>query len=276
MHSFLFAQEENTKDRAHIEDVSRDSVFIQDALTDDIIAAPKEESVIATPVSSYQMLQGSPYTPTPPTITAPMPSFDKPYLAAWRNGILIGSHGSESARGLYDANYASITAYQNLGRFSFTGTASLNKIATFHNITNGGAINITGSFYVNKNITLTAFGGTNINGLFESGSRPSYYYGGFASILTNNHKWGVDVGVRRVYNPYMGNWETIPIAMPYYNLNGAKLGVDFGGLIYNAIQSARDAKVSTGDPRMGNPTILPKQQKVEVRPLVPQKPRETL
>lgn len=201
-----------------------------------------------------------------PRITVPMPVAPRPYLAAWDGGMLVGGHNSMGAHGIYYANEASVMAVHRIGDLQLQGTASLNKLATFHDVTNGASVDLTATYPLGRNVSVTGFGGVYQSGLFQPGGTRSYYYGGYVTLLTNNKKWGADLGVRRVYNPYTGSWETIPVAMPYYNLHGAKLGFDFGGLIYHFLQSAKEAKMQN-DVNRGPNIVIPTNQKVEIRPI---------
>lgn len=170
------------------------------------------------------------------------PSMQMPVLIGWKNGVLIGN-SSSFANLTNFGNKAGITGIQHFGRLSLSANASLSK-----SMVNGvGVVNSFGGsgsldYYINKNISLTGFGGMNAFGIL--GSAPNmntYYYGGTVNLKTNNGKWGMDLGVQRVYNPMNGRWETVPIAMPYYNLNGQKLGIDVGGILYSLFRSASES-----------------------------------
>lgn len=170
------------------------------------------------------------------------PAWRVPVLMGWKNGALIGNSSSFSNLTSF-GNRASVTGIQNFGRLSLSASASLTK-----GMVNGvGVVNTLGGsgslgYYINDNISLTGFGGMYAHGLL--GPAPNintYYYGGLVNLKTNNGKWGMDLGAQRVLNPMTGRWETIPIAMPYYNLNGQKLGIDVGGLLYSLFRSASES-----------------------------------
>ena len=72
----------------------------------------------------------------------------------------------------------------------------------------------------------------------------------------------MDVGMRRYYNAATGQWTNVPIVMPYYNLNGHKLGVDFGGLLMNVFQGMDKAlNPNNYRPRRGGEIIMPEVMK---------------
>lgn len=265
--SLLYAQMTNPETDSIGTEQDRDSLSIQKGKSAEIISAPIDSFIFSASEIPYNYPIGiNPFGLDLPQLAFPMPVVEKPYLAEWENGILLGSHGNEGAKGLYNANTASIYAIQNFGHLQLSGNVSLSKIASFYNLTNNGALNLSASYPLNRNISITGFGGIYQNGLFATGSRMGYLYGGYISLLTNNGKWGTDLGVRRMYNPFAGVWETIPIFMPYYKLGDSKLGMDFGGLIYHFLQGAKDAKVNRSNPRLSNPTIAPPKQNIEIRP----------
>lgn len=185
--------------------------------------------------------------PTDPAATA-LPTIDpralelKPEmrsLMGWKNGAMMGYHGSYATMFSY-RNVAGATAIQQFGNLTMTGGLSLSKgIGNGVGVVNSLGGSLSASYRLSDNVAINAFGGIDHSGFM--GPAPNvtgYYYGGYVTLQTNNHRWGIDMGVRRVYNNMTGRWETIPIAMPYYNLNGARLGIDVGGLLYSIFSSA--------------------------------------
>lgn len=75
-------------------------------------------------------------------------------------------------------------------------------------------------------------------------------YGGTISYEFNDC-WGVEVGAERIYDPIRRNWDTRPIAIPYYKFNKTKIGLDVGGILYEIIRSVKFKNQG------GNPTIMP-------------------
>ena len=49
----------------------------------------------------------------------------------------------------------------------------------------------------------------------------------------------MDVGVQRYYDVRQG-WRTVPMVVPSYKFRKFKLGIDVGGLFYEAVRSAID------------------------------------
>lgn len=189
-----------------------------------------------------------------------LPPLASPWLATWQGGAITGYHGSVESLFSY-RNIAGVTAIQSWNNFLISSDVYLSKgIANGVGILNSTGINLQLAYLVSRNISLHAFGGMSHGGFMGPAPNVSTgYYGGYVSLNTNNQKWGMDLGVRRVYNAMSGRWETIPIAMPYYNLWGSKLGIDFGGLIYSIFHNAAEnlnKRKEDFDPSRGGPVII--------------------
>ena len=68
------------------------------------------------------------------------------------------------------------------------------------------------------------------------GSLGSGHIGGSMSIVVSD-KFNLEVGANRYYDPFSKKWITRPVLVPTIDINGTKIGVDVGGLIYDIIQS---------------------------------------
>ncbi len=154
-------------------------------------------------------------------------------LAHWQGGAFYGANNEEIIHGLGAYRTASAIAYQQLGKLRITGGITVEKFNFYRNIGNGIGGQVEGTYQFNRNISATVFGGVQNMGFFSPYSVMTYQYGGYFSFNTNNNKWGIDLGAQRYFNPVTRTWTTVPIAMPYYKFQGQKLGVDFGGLLYN-------------------------------------------
>lgn len=190
-----------------------------------------------------------------------LPPLASPWLATWQGGAMTGYHGSMENLFSY-RNIAGITAMQSWNNLLLSSDVYLSKgIANGVGIVNSTGVNLQLAYIVSRNVSLHAFGGMSHSGFM--GPAPNVttgYYGGYVTLNTNNQKWGMDLGVRRVYNAMTGRWETIPIAMPYYNLGGSKLGFDFGGLIYSLFYNAAEnlnKRKEKYDPSQGPMIIIP-------------------
>lgn len=181
------------------------------------------------------------------------------YMMNWQGGGMSGYNGMVKGFNAYGYHSGAIVG-QQWGNLSLTGGLSLSKdMVNAIGIVNGIGGNAALSYRAGRNVSLTAFGGINNYGILSSTPNiTTAYYGGYVTLNTNNGKWGMDLGARQVYNSMTGRWETVPIAMPYYNLNGNKLGFDFGGLLYSLFRNA-DNSINNKEMEMNNrgPAIIP-------------------
>ena len=116
-------------------------------------------------------------------------------------------------------------------------------------------------FPANDRLTFNVFGG------YHSGYVPSgqnYHFGGTIGMEVSE-RFGMEMGVQRHYNPLRGGWETIPIAVPYFKFNnGAKFGLDVGGLLYEIFRD-NSFKREIRNGNFSNPTIAPHRPRIEIR-----------
>lgn len=177
------------------------------------------------------------------------------------NSGMVGGYNGRVMNFSSIVNVAGIKAYQKWDNLSLSGDLYLSKgLYNGIGVVNGVGFNFGVDYSLTNNVSIHAIGGiTSFGYLGPQPNATGAYYGGFVSLLTNNHKWGLDVGARRVYNNFSGRWETIPIAMPYYNLNGAKIGIDVGGLLYGILDGAAEKafnKSSMKSDAMRGPAII--------------------
>lgn len=67
-----------------------------------------------------------------------------------------------------------------------------------------------------------------------------------------SERFGMEVGAQRYYNALRGNWETVPVAIPYYRFDKFTLGFDVGGVVYEILRN-----VVFDKKRYDNPTMAP-------------------
>jgi hypothetical protein len=172
----------------------------------------------------------------------------KDYLLRWDEGRLTGYNSTELLPGIGGVATAGVTAVHHFSdELTLTGGAMLQKTGLLYN---------TASVHAQLSYQLTDYVSVNAFGAYQSPSFMSTYhtrqnvlFGGFVTLHTENKKWGVDLGEKTEVNPYTGRLEATPIVMPYYNLQGQKLGIDFGGLLKSIIINNRMRK--EGAPPMG-------------------------
>lgn len=155
-----------------------------------------------------------------------------------RNHLLYGSGNQQHIVGI-GANASASLGYAWLinPRLSVTTSASLQKAVGLMPFTQtygslGGTIN----YQVNDRLSLHAFGNYSFN-TFDA-KQWTWNYGGYLDWQMTEH-WGTKLGAQHTQD-FTGYGRTTPIVMPYYKMeNGAKIGIDFGGLIQNLIDSKR-------------------------------------
>ncbi|MBR5069367.1 MAG: hypothetical protein IKX25_08180 [Bacteroidales bacterium] len=170
-------------------------------------------------------------------------------LPAWSTGYMYGSH--QYTGNLMFGYIASANAgvEQHFGDY-WTANAgiSLQKYSVYYNTASfNGSLTWQPSHF----FALTAFG-YYMPGTFLSNSDikigQAFQWGGFATFQTDtNVPFGIDVGARQTYDSFTGH-QIVPIVQPFVNVGGAKLGIDFGPLIRDALWKA---KGNGGHPGMG-------------------------
>ena len=153
-------------------------------------------------------------------------------LPRWATGYMTGYHGGYANPMIGGVNYAGAAIVQSFNRYMYaTAGIDLVKHSVLYNqATLNGALH----YRPNNNFGITVFGSYS-PGSFMSDVNigQSFNFGGYITLESDNH-WGIDLGA--VENYYGGMHDVTPIVRPYYNLNGAKLGFDFGPMIQNMMR----------------------------------------
>lgn len=166
-------------------------------------------------------------------------------LLAWRSGF-IGAAGSQRTQiGLMATNSASFTATQIAGRWVFTSTVSADHYRYGRAAQWQLGVGATATYMFSPNFSATVFGnyytGTTYMGLSTLPYMGSSNYGGFLTM--QNDRLGLDLGVERVYNPYTGRWETVPIVTPKVRIaQNFVISLPVGFLIKEAIDGSIESK----------------------------------
>lgn len=202
-----------------------------------------------------------------PYYTNPSPMFKGDFqtngvLFAHRNGALVGSGSQTSLPGIGRSNDASLTYIHSFSpRWTFSVGVDVNKMHMSHFTGQSFGASGTLSYRANDRLTFNVFGG------YGSGyvpGRQSYHFGGTIGMDVSEH-FGVEMGVQRYYNPLRGGWETVPIAVPYFKFNnGAKFGLDVGGLLYEIFRD-NSFKREMKNGHFSNLTIAPHRPRIEIR-----------
>lgn len=175
----------------------------------------------------------------------------------WDSGYLEGGNGLMTMPLLGSMRTAEASVTQHFGeRWTLTGGISLQKYAVPHGAYNTFAANALATYTLTRNVSFSAFTAYQSGAFFSNyPSAATVNFGGYATLLTNNQRWGVDLGAQGYKQLGYGPTAVVPIVRPFYMLGGQKLGIDFGPMIYNAIHSASHRV--NGGAGFGNPSIMP-------------------
>ena len=189
---------------------------------------PVSSPVVKSSSSDLPELEMAP-TNQPPVHWYGIPREKGSTLPSWSRGYITGYHGGYSNMNIGGVNYAGAAIVHSFNRYlSAQAGVDITKYSVLYNqATFNGQIH----YQPNKYIGITAFGAYS-PGSFMSQMQigQSFYYGGYVSLESDSH-WGIDLGAATGYEAMTGSHYTTPIVRPYYNLNGAKIGVDFGPMI---------------------------------------------
>lgn len=169
----------------------------------------------------------------------------KSYLLRWDEGKLTGFNNISMQPGIGSVATAGVIGVHHFSdELTLTGGAMLQKTGILYNTATLSALL---SYQLTDYVSLNAFGAYETPSFMSMYHTPQQYlFGGYMTFHTEDKKWGVDLGGKTEPNPYTGRLETTPIVMPYYNLNGQKLGFDFGGLLKSIIINQRMKKEGYG------------------------------
>ena len=193
-----------------------------------------------------------------------------PYSRDWSSGGVITRVGSG-----YLVGAGSHTTYPGMGNMATANVALTMPLGDRLTVTAG----VTGSKYhfdrdawndygvfgnaslrLNERFTLNAFGQYYVNQQFHSVAVMPFLgsasYGGTLGWRASDN-FSLDVGARRLYDPYTGQWRTLPVVQPTFNLLDAPISFDAGPLIYQALKHMFGGKHSRdwGDPRYRPVTV---------------------
>ena len=157
---------------------------------------------------------------------------EQTFFPRWTTGYMYGYSGqyNDWLRG-YQA-WAGVGLYQQMGEYwTMNLGAQLSKNSIYYN-----TAQLDGSLHwqPNRHVGVTVFGQYS-PGAFMSPVNfgPSFNFGGYVTM--EGEYFGLDLGAQQYYDPFYGH-DTEPIVRPFLKLGGAKLGVDVGPMIKDALQ----------------------------------------
>ena len=176
-------------------------------------------------------------------------SYDtNPYSRDWSSsgvitrlgsGYLTGSGGHTTYPGLGNMASASMAFTMPMGdRMQVTAGVTGSKYHFDRAAWNDYGVFGNASFRLSDRLSLNAFGQYYVNQQFHSVAAMPFLgtssYGGTLGWHASDN-FTLDVGARRIYDPYTGQWRTLPVVQPSFSLFGAPISFDAGPLLYQVL-----------------------------------------
>lgn len=204
----------------------------------------------------------------------PLPQFrydTNPYSRDWSsggvitrvgNGYITGSGSHTTYLGMGNMANASVAFTMPMGdRFQVTAGLTGSKYHFDRMAWNDYGVFGNASFRLNDRLTLNAFGQFYVNQQYHTVAAMPFLgsssYGGTVGWRASDF-FSLDMGARRVYDPYTGTWRTLPVVQPTLNLFGAPISFDAGPLIYQLLDNllgGNNKDRDWGDPRYRPVTV---------------------
>ena len=177
-------------------------------------------------------------------------------------GYLTGAGSHTTYPGLGNTASASVAFTMPMGdRVLVTAGLTGSKYHFDRNAWNDYGVFGNASFRLNDRLSLNAFGQYHVNQQFHSVAAMPFLgsssYGGTLGWKASD-SFSLDVGARRIYDPYTGKWRTLPVVQPTITLLGAPISFDAGPFIYQLLDymfgSGKNNR-DWGDPRYRPVTV---------------------
>ena len=177
-------------------------------------------------------------------------------IARLGGGYLTGAGSHTTYLGMGNIASASVAFTMPMGdRFQLTTGVTGSKYHFDNNAWNDYGVFGNASFRLNDRLSLNAFGQYYVNQQFHSVAAMPFLgsssYGGTLGWRASD-SFSLDMGARRIYDPYTGRWRTLPVVQPTFSLFGAPISFDAGPLIYQALEYMFGGSKNSrdwGDPR---------------------------
>jgi len=172
------------------------------------------------------------------------------------NGFLTGAGAHTTYPGLGNTTSASVAITMPVGdRLAVTAGLTGSKYHFDRSAWNDYGVFGNATFRLSDRLSLNAFGQYYVNQQYHSIAAMPFLgtssYGGTLGWRASDN-FTLDVGARRLYDPYTGRWRTMPIVQPTINLLGAPISFDAGPLIYQVLEHVFGSGKKSrdwGDPR---------------------------
>lgn len=174
-------------------------------------------------------------------------------------GYLTGAGSHTTYPGMGNTSSASVAYTMPVGdRFQFTAGVTGSKYHFDRSAWNDYGFFGNASFMINNNLSLNAFGQYYLNQQFHSVAAMPFLgtasYGGTLGWRATDY-FSLDVGARRIYDPYTGKWRTLPIVQPTISLVGVPISFDAGPLLYQLLDGLFNGGKNSHD--WGDPKYRP-------------------
>ena len=177
-------------------------------------------------------------------------------IARLGGGYLTGAGSHTTYLGMGNIASASVAFTMPMGdRFQLTTGVTGSKYHFDRDAWNDYGVFGNASFRLNDRLSLNAFGQYYVNQQFHSVAAMPFLgsssYGGTLGWRASD-SFSLDMGARRIYDPYTGRWRTLPVVQPTFSLFGAPSSLDAGPLIYQALEYMFGGSKNSrdwGDPR---------------------------
>ena len=194
-----------------------------------------------------------------------------PYSRDWSSGgvitrvgggYLTGSGSHTTYLGMGDMASASVAFTMPMGeRFQVTAGVTGSKYHFDNAAWNDYGVFGSASYRLSDRLSLNAFGQYYVDQRYHSVAAMPFLgsssYGGTLGWRASDN-FSLDVGARRVYDPYTGQWRTLPVVQPTFSLFGAPISFDAGPLIFqwlgNLLGKGKKSN-DWGDPRFRPVTV---------------------
>lgn len=187
-------------------------------------------------------------------------------ITSWNGGALYATGGGAVYNGLMATESGRLNFVQNIGQLNITAYGRAEKIGFFRGLSTqwgfGGAM----TYSFSPTVSLTLFGNyyMRAQGIANPGIReivPVTSFGGYLDWRFAG-RWGLKAGALGQQNVYTNKYELRPMVMPYFRLApGADIGVDVGGILYEALRSQRNSgpyNPTIGPMKLGPPPVGPR------------------
>lgn len=179
------------------------------------------------------------------------------------NGYLSGAGLHTTYPGMGNTATASVALTVPLGeRLQVTAGLTGSKYHFDRVAWNDYGVFGSANFRLSDRLSLNAFGQYYVNQRYHSVAAMPFVgstsYGGTLGWKASD-SFSLDVGARRLYDPYTGQWRTLPVIQPTFKLLGAPISIDAGPLIYQVLDYVLGGGKKNrdwGDPRW-RPVVAP-------------------